>query len=56
MYRLFMLDNETARRRQHQPMRSPKTCYRLSADDGVLWSIGAKDVLAFDGKTWTRIN
>jgi hypothetical protein len=33
-----------------------KTFHRLSADDGVLWSIGAKDVLAFDGKTWTRID
>ncbi len=34
----------------------PKTCLRLSTADGVLWSIGAKDVLSFDGKTWTRID
>ena len=34
----------------------PKTCLRLSAADGVLWSIGAKDVLSFDGTTWTRID
>jgi hypothetical protein len=33
----------------------PETAYRLSAADGVLWSVGAKDVLAFDGKKWTRI-
>lgn len=33
-----------------------KTFHRLSAADGVLWSIGAKDVLAFDGKSWTRID
>lgn len=34
----------------------PESAYRLSAEDGVLWSIGAKDVMAFDGKTWTRID
>ena len=33
-----------------------KTFHRLSADDGVLLSVGAKDVLVFDGKTWTRID
>ena len=35
---------------------TPGTCHRLSAADGVLWSIGAKDIMAFDGKTWTRID
>lgn len=34
----------------------PKTCYCLSAADGVLWSIGAKDIVAFDGNEWTRID
>jgi hypothetical protein len=34
----------------------PKTCHRLSAEDGVLWSIGAKDVMAFDGTAWSRID
>ena len=33
-----------------------KTFHRLSADDGVLLSAGAKDVLVFDGKAWTRID
>jgi hypothetical protein len=33
----------------------PATCYHLDAADGILWSIGAKDILQFDGKTWTRI-
>jgi hypothetical protein len=34
----------------------PATCYQLSASEGVLWSIGAKDVMAFDGNQWTRID
>lgn len=35
---------------------SPCTCYRLSAADGLLWSIGAKDILAFEENKWSRID
>jgi hypothetical protein len=35
---------------------SPATFYHLSSADGVLWSIGRKDVMAFDGNAWTRID
>jgi hypothetical protein len=34
----------------------PSTCYDLVCDAGVLWSVGAKDVIAFDGHRWTRID
>jgi hypothetical protein len=34
----------------------PETCFQLSEADGVLWSIGAKDVFSFDGKKWVRID
>lgn len=34
----------------------PATSYGLSAADGVLWSIGAKDIMAFDGHAWSRID
>ncbi len=33
----------------------PSTCYHLSAREGIMWSIGAKDVMQFDGKNWTRV-
>jgi len=34
----------------------PETCFHLSAADGVLWSIGAKDVFSYDGSKWTRVD
>ena len=33
----------------------PETCYHLSAAKGAMWSIGARDVMSFDGTIWTRI-
>lgn len=33
----------------------PTSCHRLSAADGLLWSVGADDILAFDGRQWTRV-
>jgi hypothetical protein len=55
MYQLFTLEGDTLAAVDTGD-EDPDTYYRLSAADGVLWSIGAKDVLAFDGKTWTRID
>ncbi|MBF8797070.1 type IV secretion system immunity protein Tsi7 [Pseudomonas aeruginosa] len=34
----------------------PQRCFHLSAADGVLWSIAAKDIFSFDGQQWTRID
>lgn len=34
----------------------PTSFYHLSAADGVLWSFGAKDIMAFDGSRWQRID
>jgi hypothetical protein len=35
---------------------APETFFHLSVRDNVMWSIGAKDVLAFDGESWHRID
>jgi hypothetical protein len=34
----------------------PRTCYRLTAAEGVLWSVGSDDVFSFDGAQWTRVD
>jgi hypothetical protein len=34
----------------------PQTYYHLSSRDGVMYSIGAKDVMMFDENKWTRID
>jgi hypothetical protein len=33
----------------------PKSCYQLSAAEGVMWSNGEFDLMSFDGSQWTRI-
>jgi len=33
-----------------------RTCYDLTVGGGMLWSIGAKDVVSFDGKIWSRVD
>jgi hypothetical protein len=32
----------------------PRSCYKLTAADGVLWSVGQESVFSFDGKKWTQ--
>jgi hypothetical protein len=34
----------------------PRTCYRLTEAEGVLWSIGSDDVFSFDGIQWIRVD
>ena len=33
----------------------PGSCYQLSVGDGVMWSVGEFDIMAFDGRSWRRI-
>jgi len=39
-----------------EAMMLAKTFYNLGKGENVLWSLGEKDVLRFDGEAWTRIN
>lgn len=41
--------------RQVQMDDLPLTCYSLSSAEGIMWSIGAKDVMEFSGNKWTRV-
>ncbi len=35
---------------------APSSCYRLSSAEGVLWSVGERDVFSFDGRDWRRVD
>jgi len=34
----------------------PVSCFSLSTAQGVLWSVGKANVVAFDGATWQRFD
>jgi len=55
MRRVFRLKDNRLERVDFGADR-PSSCFALSAADGVLWSIGAKDVMSFDGRQWARID
>ncbi len=33
---------------------APDSCYKLTAAEGVLWSIGQENIFSFDGKAWRQ--
>ncbi|MCI5130117.1 MAG: hypothetical protein D3904_01040 [Candidatus Electrothrix sp. EH2] len=33
----------------------PSSCYRLSSADGVMWSVGTRDVFRYDGNKWEDV-
>lgn len=33
----------------------PETTYQLSVAPGVLWSVGSRDIVSFDGAKWSRV-
>ncbi len=55
LYLLYVLENGNLSPVDFGEVAPPSTCYHLSAADGILWSVGAKDIMQFDGNEWTRI-
>ena len=33
----------------------PSTCHKLTSSEGIMWSVGTKDFIKFDGLKWERI-
>lgn len=56
MNAVYTLDKNDQLKKVNMGKDVPETCFNLSTADGVLWSIGAKDVMSFDGKKWMRID
>jgi hypothetical protein len=52
---IYTLDGDDLEEVEYGEAEIPDTCYHLSSADGIMWSVGAHDVLQFDGKEWTRI-
>jgi len=51
---LYKLKNDVLKL-VHFDEDAPDTCYHLSVADGLMWSIGSKDVMCFNGKKWKRV-
>jgi hypothetical protein len=56
MRHVFILAKDDSLEKVRMGGDPAETAYHLSAADGIMWSIGAKDAMSFDGKTWTRID
>jgi len=52
---VYSLDGDELKKVAYGDADIPDTCYHLSAADGIMWSIGAHDVVQFDGKEWSRV-
>jgi hypothetical protein len=55
MNSLYELDGDDLRTTDFGECAPPATCYCLSAADGLLWSVGAKNIVEYDGKQWKTV-
>lgn len=35
-------------------IKPPRSCYKLTSADGVLWAVGQENIYSFDGKSWKQ--
>jgi hypothetical protein len=56
MTKIYTLNSDNILEYENMGEDSAKTCYKLDARDGVLWSFGEKDLMSFDGLNWKRID
>lgn len=52
---LYQLDDDELTAVDMAGAEPPLTCYKLSTSKEMMWSIGAKDLVAFDGNRWDKI-
>ncbi len=56
MTEIYTLNSDNILEYENMGEDTAKTCYKLDARDGVLWSFGEKDLMSFDGLNWKRID
>lgn len=56
MENVFVLQDNNTLSAVYMGEDRAETCYKLATGAGLMWSVGAKDVMCFDGNSWTRVD
>jgi hypothetical protein len=55
MSKIYTLGDRGGLVRVNTGVDAPRTCYRLTSADGVMWSVGPQDIFSFNGTAWARV-